>query len=149
MPSQRKREQRRYHDAYRRGAPTKHELRKSDAYIVLSDLFGRLYYIDAQNDIHVQEGEEREVECYVALARTSEPVDGPVVDERVYTFPEEDERVTLTVHRWKGRAWRGRESAPTTSAVVHEPYQYGARATGTAVLRLTHTTQDPPGRATT
>jgi hypothetical protein len=148
MPSQRTREQRQYRDAYRRNAPTKGSLlkeMKSSKYVVLRDRFGRLYFVDSQNDLHVQGGVSKEVDCYVVLPRTSEPPDAPDTDERVYTFPEDGERLELSIKRWKGVAWkaRARRTAPTVSASVYDPYQHARSATGAVVLVLTSTLEAP------
>lgn len=137
MPSQRRREQRRYRDAYHRGAPTKSQLTREAKYTVLSDEHKRLYYIEPQNNTDGSEDDEQEVDCYVALSRTEPPVDGIEIDERVYSFPEEGERVTLTI-RSLARHDRRTHTMPMR-AIVYDPHRHRKCSTGTAVLMIERT----------
>jgi hypothetical protein len=138
MPSQRRREQRRYRDAYHRGAPTKSQLTREAKYTVLADEHKRLYYIEPQNNINTSEGDGHEVDCYVALSRTEPPIDGAEIDDRVYSFPEEGEKVTLTV---RSLARHDRLTRDTlVCAIVYDPHRHRKCSTGTAVLMIERTT---------
>ena len=112
--------------------------------MVFADKYGRLYYIDMQNDLSLDSRVEQEVECFIVLRYIQEPVRGPEVDERVYTFPEEDEvlKLKLTKRGTRRLTKAAASSAPTMTVHVHSPYQSGRSASGTAVLRITATAPD-------
>jgi hypothetical protein len=127
-----------YYNARTGGGPSRNDLLKSmrkNEYVVLKDEFDRLYFIPYSKHLLDHWDASTTIACHPMLSRKYQDPKVDAQDERVYTFPENGDRIALTLYWYNGKRY-GSKDPVESLGYVYDPYRYGKRVTGFATLWL-------------
>lgn len=130
-----------HYKQYRANAPNKNTLLKSmreNVYIVLEDQFSRLYFITYSPFHNHQWHRSTTYPCYLMLSRAHADPENITQDERIYTFPNEGEKVRLRLYWFFGKKiQKDHQREPhCVDGFIYDSYRYKNRVTGPATLWL-------------